>query len=677
MILCETGSGTTQAFDDLAVLVHQLRLKGLDACIPAASVPGDVNPLLRFALAEAITEGAPVDGDTVLVTHARDLADSRLLSLRAMRRGAEVRVVATGSWADKGAMISTRSKLSYVLGAEPHLVNLEGQATAHAPVVAPDPRPPRFERFRVLLVYPDLSNEASARAVASLAFSSFADFTVCTDGKSKQAFLARFGHRIPVFHLGEVMPEVLARGMSAAAFLARPGASFRLNTLVACLGAEGAALLDCAPAKGGAFAPLPFIPAPSEPQALSLFLCNQILPEMLAISAETAAAALPGAAGGAALLAALGAPSAPRRAERREEPETPQVLIVPTNGVGLGHAQRTSLIAGAMGDVKPVFAAFPSCMRMIRNYGFDVTPLVGRSREHASEHSNDLINHGRILPLLRQSEALVFDGGYVFNSIYQSILDSGKPAAWVRRGLWQAGQDNSIALDREKAFSRVIVPTECFEELNTSYSASDKVREVGPIVQKTDWRDGDRAAIRQALSERLGIGFEHLVVTMLGGGVAADRSAMACAIAAQMDRRQGVLNLVITWPTATLEAGLFGWRNTRVVKTHHAHPLVCAADLFISAVGYNSFHEAMYNAVPTIFVPQMAAYMDDQETRARAAAERGLAALAHPDHLQSMGREIGQMLDGGAQAMAERLRATILPEPGNAAAALAIEEMIQ
>ena len=46
---------------------------------------------------------------------------------------------------------------------------------------------------------------------------------------------------------------------------------------------------------------------------------------------------------------------------------------------------------------------------------------------------------------------------------------------WLRRGLWQAEQDNSIALDRAKVFSQVIVPTEAFDELNDHRWQGDRL----------------------------------------------------------------------------------------------------------------------------------------------------------------------------------------------------------
>ena len=271
----------------------------------------------------------------------------------------------------------------------------------------------------------------------------------------------------------------------------------------------------------------------------------------------------------------------------------------------------------------------------------------------------------------------MFDGGYVFDSVYRTILENRLPGIWMRRGLWQPSQDNSIALDREKAFARVIVPSEAFDELNGSYSHGDHLRPVGPIVQRIALGGADREALRQRLAGRFGQSFERLVVSLLGGGVAADRSVQIQAICGMIARRPNTLHLVVVWPTATLQPGWFAWPNTRIVRTHYAGALAAAADLCISAAGYNSFHEMLYNGIPAIFLPQTGAFMDDQRARAHAASDRGLALTLEPSQLMTLDREVDRFLDRGeADAVRQRIAALDLPEPGNARAARLIEEVM-
>ncbi|MEM1164494.1 MAG: glycosyltransferase, partial [Pseudomonadota bacterium] len=315
---------------------------------------------------------------------------------------------------------------------------------------------------------------------------------------------------------------------------------------------------------------------------------------------------------------------------------------------------------------------FPSCVEMLRRRGFPTLPLVSASHEHAEEFSNDVVNYLRHRRAVRSGDHLVFDGGYVFDSIFRTIIEKRLDATWIRRGLWRPGQIGQTQLDREKVFGQVIVPQEAFAELNSDYTFGDYIHRVGPVVQEGGATDA--AKTRARLADALGMDFDELVVTALGGGVAADRTPQIQRLCATLDSRPNCLHLVIAWPNARVSAGLQGWRSTRVATTRDALTLCRAADLVVSAAGYNAFHECLYHAVPAIFVPQIAPYMDDQERRARAASDRDLAVTVLPHELMVLDRTVHGLLDnGGAADMRARIQNTDLPERGTRHAAELIE----
>ena len=370
-----------------------------------------------------------------------------------------------------------------------------------------------------------------------------------------------------------------------------------------------------------------------------------------------------------------------RRAGNGERAGTPggRCIFIPTNGVGLGHAQRCALIAGEMSSIAAAplgFAAFPSCLGLLQSRGFDCLPLVSRSDAHVQPDAADLVNYLRYRQLFSAADTLVFDGGHVFSSIYRMVLERGLRAVWIRRGLWQAGQLANTPMEREAAFERVIVPLEAFDELNTDYSFGAHVHRVAPVVQRRPMDARRRTALRTALEKRFKRRFSRLIVTMLGGGEAADRSAQMHALAAQVSAHDDWLQLFVIWPGARLAPGLLNWKNSRVVSSRSALDLALAADVLVSAVGYNSFHEVLYHGIPTIFIPQMAAYMDDQERRARAACDRGLAACVGAHELLALERTLHDFLEGDRAAeVRAALQALELPEPGTAHAARLIAEV--
>lgn len=685
------AGGAKSALDSAAVLTRSLRASGIHAGLVAEALPADLTYAQSCDIARLIAPLAPGPGDRLMVLAGQTARDSDFVLLRRLAMARMASCLVAGHFGSVQAEISVRSKFSYALGFEPDLLPLADRgadllAFPDAPVIGVEHvrTVPREAKLRVLIVAPDLAKAGKISGFQSLAMSRKLAVTFLTDGKSKDALRAA-GIGCPIYHYTEAPIRCHVATADVAVFCQPVAGNYAMRMFLADLATSGVGLVDASDGFANRRLEAAFVPAPSDPGGLAAFLAQEIHPDLAVLDQLARGAGITATARRtlADLRAALG-PQTPEtgniftRAERRQPagPEGGQVVFMPTNGVGLGHAQRCSLIAEALAetsDAKPVFAAFPSCMRLIKSQGFDVMPLIQKSGQHSEAFANDIVNYARLGPLVDQSRAFVFDGGHVFNSVFRSVLDRRLPSIWIRRGLWQAQQDNSVALEREKIFDRVIVPLEAFDELNEDYSHGPQVTKVGPIVRRIDLSQGERADIRESLAARFGQGFRHLVVTMLGGGVASDRSAQTTAIAAGLARRPDVLHLVVTWPTATVDPGLFTWPNTRVVRTHHASLLAAVADLYISAVGYNSFHEAMYNRIPTIFVPQMAAYMDDQRARAIAAADRDLARLIDPHELMTLDLTISRMLDHGeTEEIRFRLGNLDLPAPGNIASASCI-----
>ncbi|MFO1142948.1 MAG: hypothetical protein U1E59_11225 [Amaricoccus sp.] len=685
MLFCETTGGGVADADDLAVFANQLAALGLPARIAVGSIPEKPGHSLQFDLAPRLADAGLGAGDSLALLAADRLTDDALVRLRRLADGTEVAVRAFGCFARMQTTLGVRARLAYVLGREPELVDVSPSDPAlYRPgpvfgVKRSDRRwRPQSEAPRVLVVGPDLKDPIQAAALLALAPHRRFRVAVVTSSQGKQDWIAAHGREIPFFHYGEVPPLDLAALADIGLFLSGTQGSYRLQMLAANLLVAGVPLLDGSPGHRIANESDGFIAAPSL-FGLDGFLHGEILPNLGGISEHVLASRAAAEVSGKLVMAWFDEPAqAPVR--RRPAPaSTPaDIVFMPTNGVGLGHAQRCALVAGALAPqrARPVFAAYPSCMSLVKSRGFDVTPLIGRSKLHAQSHEHDLANYLRLRALTTGARTLVFDGGYVFESVYRTVTAGEVAGVWIRRGLWQDGQDNSVALDREKAFARVIVPSEAFEELNRPYSRGDHLHPVGPVVQEVFLPSAAVAQLRAGLVERYGRSFDRLAVSLLGGGVAAERGAQVQALCGLFERRADTLHLVVAWPGATLEPGWFGWRNSRVVRTQYAAVLAAAADLAVTAAGYNSFHEMLYNRIPAIFVPQTGPFMDDQTARARAACDRSLAAMAAPHELMKLERLIVQYLDDGeAAALRGRLASAELPETGTARTARLIEEL--
>ena len=685
MIVIDSAERTEAEFEATILLAGQLAAAGHLVALDEAVMPHPVAAALLYEASPFLTEISGEDISKVLLLASGPVKPQTLSTLRSYRLVPEVGVTVLGRFATRQSELDALLPVAHALGRDPDLVNLsEWQkcplGTAGIMPIAGFPAAPRAGRtagtVRLTIVLgPDtLAHPAAVQALAALAYQR--QIRLClvmpTDQKARLG-TAAFGPAMIVGH-SEVLPAALVGQSDIIVVFDMAFAVLRIAALCTDALQSGVIVVDCTAKAEIVSAGAPAVRGPDVPGALWPYLEGTVLSNREGIARQVAKSAWLTAWSFDRVAAAL---TLPPRAVAQAEPAAdapPRTVFLPTNGVGLGHAQRCLQIAAAMEPARVGFAAFPSCLPMIEASGFPWIPLVQRSDDHPDRSGNDVLNGLRLQRSLRAGDTLVFDGGYVFASVFRSILELGLIGVWIRRGLWQPGQITPQALQRESVFQSVIVPGEAFEELNDRYSFGPRITPVGPIVKDTARSEADRRALRASLAKQFGVPASELVVTMLGGGVAADRVAQTTTVCSAVEGRTGCLNLIVVWPGSRVSPALQGWKNSVVVQTRHAADLCLSADLVVSAAGYNSFHECLYNSVPTIFVPQMAPYMDDQNRRARAACDRDVAAMVSPDGLLDLDREIGLFLDAGkGDDLRRNLARLVLPERGMAEAAALIK----
>ena len=683
MILLEAGQRNERSFESKLLFAAMLADRGHRVAIDEESLPERPDRSQKYDAVPFLADLSDVEPDTVLILGAHDISNETLARLRTLDLPDAVPVVALGTFPTHQAEVGTRTRLAYALGREPRLVDVPATIGADLPVAGICPLaaperdlagPPAHTPELFLFLPAEWLDEPHVLPFLAV-LDNVPDFhlSVVMPGVAKDRLKRTRYATLNVFGYSELGPAALARRADIVAIFGDGIPGERMAAFAIDLMSSGGAVIDCT--TGGALeaSGAPVIRGPEELAALPTFMEFSVIPNLSAIG--HASRESPWIVG--------------RRISRLEEaaglvtPERQRLpaaqgerrfVFLPTNGSGLGHAQRCSLIAGELAPADDVlFMAFPSCVPLVQHRGFPCMPLVQKTVDHPEEFANDLVNYVRLRRTLKRGDHLVFDGGYVFDSIYRAIHESGCSATWIRRGLWRPGQVADAPIERERAFGTVLVPEEAFPELNVDYSRGAHVRRVGPIVQPPP--SIDRETVRARLAKSFGVAFDRLVVTMLGGGVAADRSAQVQAISGLLEPRSDCLHVVVVWPHSMIAPGLTGWRNTRLVRTRASLSLAGAADLVISAVGYNTFHELLYNRIPTIFIPQVASYLDDQERRARAASDRGAAETVLAHELLLLERRIEDLLDGGGtETLRSKLEQLDLPETGNRSAAILIEK---
>ncbi|MGR3661641.1 MAG: glycosyltransferase [Paracoccaceae bacterium] len=681
MIVVEAGKRDARSFDAKILFAAQLADLGHQVVIDENTQPENIDRSQKYELAPFLADISKVEISGVVVIGAETLDDETLMTLRSYNLAEDVAISAIGRFEDHQSLVGTFSKIAYAVGKEPNVIDL-GEMHKNAllessitPLVASDMRcsggdKPVPELF-IYLPSEWLDEPLNLPMLAAMDHLAGFHLNVVIEGNGKEQIRRSKYASLSVFGLAELSPSTLAKIANIAVFFGDGVPGERMASFAMSLMCSHGVVIDSTLSGAFVASGAPVVRGPLDMAALANYLQNSVLNNLTALGKEAAESEWIRCHSIRLLEAELGLPSAGKAPENNLPSRT---IFLPTNGNGLGHAQRSSLIAMEMksrGDV--AFAAFPSCVNLINDKGFPCIPLVQKSDSHVEEYANDLVNYLRLKRTVRTGDKLVFDGGYVFDSIYRTIVENGLSATWIRRGLWQAGQVNSAAFSREKVFENVIVPNEAFDELNSAYTFGRNVHQVGPVVQKPA-AAMQSDALRAKLAAEFQCEFDTLVVTMLGGGYAVDRSAQMQTLAALMERRANCLHLVVVWPGAKVSPGLSGWKNTRVVRTRNALALSQAANLVVSAAGYNSYHEILYHGIPSILIPQTAPFMDDQEKRANAASDRGLAVTVLGQELLLLEREVAAFLEGGKAAdIRAALKDFEFPATGNIAAARIIE----
>lgn len=685
MILIATGEKTELAFHQAVVFADQLHAAGYDPVLDGENLPEDTPTAPRFHALPYLRDLTTVDLTHVIILGAEANDADNLNRLRRLNLRDDTKITAFGTFQTAQDEISATARLTYVTGQTPvvHALGDMPQIMAGSSIcpcfgvdIPSEALPHMRGKPTVTIVVHDLKENGLASGLQYLSTSRTMNAAAYMSGKDKSDWMRMSPPGGHIYGFSEIGPTELNRMSSVLVMLGSIGNNQNALCLLNNHLISGGAIIDATPDGEFERAGLPVHRGPTDIAYLPLFLDEVILPNLEGIKETTKAAAsgLDLTLGG--VLADL-----PLRkvAKKPSAASQPKVHFMPTNGIGLGHAQRCVLIAEELKrqKVEPAFFAFPSCLPMINRAGFEGTPLVSRSTLHNNSAANDLANYTRVRSQMNEGDVFVFDGGYVFDSITRSISNRKLASVWIRRGLWRTTQNNQVPLDREKFFARVIVPQEALPDLNTSVSSGTHIRNVGPTVRQVKTSKASREKLFKSLKKELSIEFDKLVVTMLGSGVVHDMSANVQSICANIERRQDCLNLIVVWPSSHVPSERYAWNRSKVVKTMQASWLAAHADFVISAAGYNSFHEALYNQVPTIFVPQDAQILDDQEARAEAAAKLGLAAHVPSVKLSKLDREMNRFLDHGkADELRKALKAYDLPEPGNGQAADLIKEMM-
>ncbi|MVA77758.1 glycosyltransferase [Auraticoccus sp. F435] len=341
----------------------------------------------------------------------------------------------------------------------------------------------------------------------------------------------------------------------------------------------------------------------------------------------------------------------------------PRVLLISSNGAGMGHLTRLlSYARRCEPDLEPHFLSLSQAVGVVGSFGYsyEYLPSTGATKMAPRRwHPLFVERVGETIERIGP-EVVVFDGTWPYDGIPRvRELHPGPRWVWSRRGLWKAGK-NAEQLAKAAWFDLVVEPGDLAGELDRGVTRGAPSSQVGPVTLL----DPDELTSRAEAREALGLPQEpRLALVSLGAGNINDTSGEVGAATAAL-RSLGVEVCV----TQTQIAG-----SSRVpddVHTVRHFPLsrhYRAFDLAVSATGYNSFHELLRFGVPSLFVPNLSTALDDTAARSRWAAQQGWAHELPQVTVQTATPLLSDLLERGPDMVARAVAA----DPGNGAPAAA------
>lgn len=338
----------------------------------------------------------------------------------------------------------------------------------------------------------------------------------------------------------------------------------------------------------------------------------------------------------------------------------PTVLLVSSNGAGMGHLTRLLAYARRLSPTaRCVLLSLSQAAPVADSEGvsWEYVPSQGATglrpsvwRRMFAERLGDALH-------LHDPDVLVFDGTHPYRGLDEALGSHPRTrAVWSRRGMWKPGR-NEHQLAKASWFDAVLEPGDLARPADRGETAAAEPSYLVPPVTLVD-RDqiSSRTEARAALGLPLG---GQLALVSLGSGNINDIKAEVGAAAAALHQRG--IGVCVT--STAIAEHTHGSSETHLVRHFPLGEHFAAFDLAIAAAGYNSFHELLRFGIPTLFIPNDATSLDDQVARANYAAAQGWALSATTLADGSADDHLDELLRAGG-AMASKAQAA---DPGNGA----------
>lgn len=297
----------------------------------------------------------------------------------------------------------------------------------------------------------------------------------------------------------------------------------------------------------------------------------------------------------------------------KDEGSKKRVLLVTSNGAGLGHLARMSAVASRMKSETLIYTMSSAYSKIGWNRARVIYFPSSGDLGMSSRAWNPLMtaHFSAVLEAFKPDE-VIFDGTFVYRGVVAGTQQEGIPLSWLQRGCWKADVDN-FSYQRHhpgEICQRVIIPGDFGCEEKVEFAGEIETEYVNPITLL----DANESLDRSTACKELGLSptKKHFLI-QVGAGIINDVTSIRDFAANE------VASLGNEWQAVLVRNPLSAESLSDEHVSVQAFPLAKyykAFDAAVLAAGYNSVQESVQMTLPAVFVPNLDTKTDDQFRRA-------------------------------------------------------------
>ena len=310
-------------------------------------------------------------------------------------------------------------------------------------------------------------------------------------------------------------------------------------------------------------------------------------------------------------------------------PDSLRILLVTSNGAGLGHLSRVNAVSQFL-TADSLIYTMSSAYKVLGRppHGIIYFPSYGDLGMAGSSWNAMMRAHFKAVFDAFDPDAVVFDGTFVYRGVVETVKKSPCPLIWIQRGCWRPEVDanSDQRHNASKYVDFVVVPGDYGNSEIVDERSGVPTAYTSPIVSTQSLTSLSRTDARAELGLPEG---KKIFLVQLGAGLINDTKSIVDTAISEIN------SLGDEWMPVLAKNPLSSTRATEVQSVQR-YPLAQyfnAFDCGIFAGGYNSCQEAVDMGLPSIFVPNLETKTDDQARRAKGieAAGYGFAALTEAE----------------------------------------------